>query len=132
MLTNLTNDWNTISSALNYPVNFSEEDQTRYQNAKKCYICNSKFNKSDHKKTKHHYHYIKENNYAGTLCISCNLKLRTPHFLPVVVHSLSYDLSLILKELDGDRVDVNVNKKNKIRFYSTSVGKSKFIVVLPI
>ena len=42
MLANLSNDWSNISSTLNYPINFSEEDQARHQNANKCDICNSK------------------------------------------------------------------------------------------
>ena len=50
---------------------------------KKCDICKSSFNKTNLKKTKHHFHYLEENNYAGTLCTPCNLKLKSPFFLPV-------------------------------------------------
>ena len=93
----------------------------------KCDICQCRFIKTDRKKIKHHFHYLRENNYAGTLCSSCNLKLRTLHHLSVVVHNLSYDLSLILKEYNEDRFDFNVNKKDGMRFYSASVGKLKFV-----
>ena len=127
MLTNLTNDWKEISSTLNFPINFSQEDKKIHAEKKNCDICKCKFNKTNRKKTKHHFHYLKEDNYAGTLCTSCNLKLRMPHFLPVVVHNLSYDLSLILKEYDEDRFEFDINKKEGMRFYSATVGKLKFV-----
>ena len=127
MLTSLTNDWNTISSTLKYPINFSEEDRKRHNEAKKCSICKRRFNKTDRKKIKRHFHYLKENNYAGSFCNACDLKLRTPHFLPVVIHNLSYDLSLMLKEYDDERFEFKVNKKDEMRFYSASVGKLKFV-----
>ena len=40
-----------------------------------------------------------------------HLELKTPHFLPIIVYNLSYNLFLILKEFDGKRFEVNVNKK---------------------
>ena len=127
MLANLTDDWKEIPSTLNHPLNISEEDRKKHNEKNKCDICKCRFNKTDHKKIKHHFHCLRENNYARTLCSSCNLKLRTPHYLPVVVHNLSYDLSLILKEYDEDRFDFNVNKKDGMRCYSASVGKLKFV-----
>ena len=60
----------------------------------------------------HHIHHLKENNYGGTLCNDCNLKLPSPKNLPVVTHNLSYILSLILKDFDSSRYNVEVNKKN--------------------
>ena len=127
MLKNITNDWNAISSRLNYPINFSEEDKKSHNETIKCDICKCKFNKTDRKKTKHHFHYLKENSYTGTLCSVCNLKLRTPHYLPVIIHNLGYDLTIILKEYDEDKFDFNVNKKDGMRFYLASVGKFKFV-----
>ena len=91
MLANLTDDWKEISSALNYPLNICEEDRKKHTEKNQCDICKCRFNKTDCKKMKHHFHYLRENNYAGTLCCSCNLKIRTPHYLPVVAHNLSYD-----------------------------------------
>ena len=55
------------------------------------------------------------------------MKLRTPHHLPVVVHNLSYDLSLILKEYDEEKFDFKVNKKDGMKFYFASVGKLKSV-----
>ena len=80
MLTSLTEDWTSILSKLNYPINFSPQDMELHASKNKCDLCKCKFNKISHKKTKHHYHYLKENNYAGTLCTMCNLKLRNPFF----------------------------------------------------
>ena len=127
MLTNLTDDWKQISSTLNYPLNISEEDRKKHNEKNKCDICKCRFNKTDHKEIKHYFHYLRENSYARTLCSSCNLKLRTPHCLPVVVHNLSYDLPLILKEYDEEKFDFNVSKKDGMRFYSACVGKLKFV-----
>ena len=127
MLANLTDDWKELSPTLNYPLSISEENRKKHNGKNNCDIWKCIFNKTDCKKTKHHFHYLRENNYAGTLCSSCNLKLKTPYHLPVVVHNLSYDLSLILKEYDEDRFDFNVNKKDGMRFYSASVGKLKFV-----
>ena len=123
MLANLTDDWKEISSTLNYLLNISGENRKKHNEKNKCDICKCKSNKTDRKKIKHRFHYLREKNYTGTLCSSCNLKLRTPHYLPVVVHNLSYDLSLILKEYDKEKFDFNVTKKDGMRFYSASVGK---------
>ena len=79
------------------------------------------------KTNKHHFHHLKENNYAGSLCTQCNLKLRTPLFLPVVIHNLSYDLSLILKEYDESMFEFNINKKEGMKFYCATVGKLKLV-----
>ena len=57
----------------------------------------------------------------------CNLKLRTPFFLPVVIHNLSYDLSLMLKNYDEDKFSFNINKKEGMHFYSATVGKLKLL-----
>ena len=51
MLANLTDDWNEITSTLNYPINFSEEDKKDHNEKNKCDICKCKFNKTDCKKT---------------------------------------------------------------------------------
>ena len=69
-----------MSSKLNYPINFFPQDMELHTSKNKCNLCKCKFNKTAHKKTKYHYHYLKENNYTGTLCTMCNLKLRTPYF----------------------------------------------------
>ena len=127
MLTNLTNDWNDIAVNLNFPINFSDEDQQCHNRKSSCDICQCKFNKTNRKKMQHHFHYLQFDNYAGTLCALCNLQLKTPHFLPVIVHNHSYDLSLILKEYDEEMFKVNVNKKDGMRFYSATIGKLKFV-----
>ena len=113
MLASLTNDWNDIAVNLNFPINFSDEDQQSHNRKSSCDICQCKFNKTNRKKMQHHFHYLQFDNYVGTLCAPCNLQLKTPHFLPVIVHNLSYDLSLILKEYDEEMFKVNVNKKRR-------------------
>ena len=126
MLTSLTKDWKSISSKLNFPINFSPEDMELHAQKKKNVICAIVNSTKRHIK-KNHFHYLKENNYAGTLCTQCNLKLRTPFFLPVVIHNLSYDLSLILKQYDETKFDFSVNKKDGMRFYCATVGKLKLV-----
>ena len=123
----ISEDWKEISSKLNFPINFSPSDMQTHAEKKKCDICKSSFNKTNLKKTKHHFHYLEENNYAGTLCTPCNLKLKSPFFLPVIFHNLSYDLSLILKQYDENTYDFKVNKKGGMNFYSATVGKLKLV-----
>ena len=109
MLTNMTKDWSDISTNLNFPINFSDKDRQSHAMKTTCDICQCKFNKTNRKKMQHHFHYLQYDNYAGTLCAPCNLQLKTPHLLPVIVHDLSYDLSLILKEYDEEKFKVSIN-----------------------
>ena len=116
----ISEDWKEISSKLNFPINFSPSDMQTHAEKKKCDICKSSFNKTNLKKTKHHFHYLEENNYAGTLCTPCNLKLKSPFFLPVIFHNLSYDLSLILKQYDEILKEqhisnISIKRKRKMR-----------------
>ena len=126
MLTSLTEDWKSMSSKLNYPINFFPQDMELHTSKNKCNLCNCKFNKTAHKKTKSHYHYLKENNYAGTLCTMCNLKPRTHIFLPVVFHNHSYNLSLMLDNYDEDKFSFNVNKKKDCIFILLLLGSSNY------
>ena len=78
MLTNLTNNWNDIAVNLKFPINFSDEDQQTHNRKSTCDIYQCKFNKTNRKKMRHHFHYLQFDNYAGTLCAPCNLQLKTP------------------------------------------------------
>ena len=128
MLKSLTNDWKTISTSnLNYLINLSEEAWKRHRRINKCDVCNSRFNKINSRKMKHHFQHLKENNYAATLCAPCVFTLRSPYFLPVVIHNFSDNLTLILKEYDDERFDFEVNEKDGMKFYSPSVGELNFI-----
>ena len=127
MLTNISNDWKGIQEKYTYPINISNQELKIHRLKSVCDICQSKFNTSDKKKTCHHFHYKPINNYASTLCACCNLKLKTPQYLPILVHNLSYDLSLILKDYDEDQFKVEVNKKQGMNFYSATIGKLRFI-----
>ena len=126
MLTNMTKDWSDLSTNLNFLINFSDKDRQSHAMKTTCDICQCKFDKTNRKKIQHHFHYLQYDNYAGTLCAPCN-QLKTPHLLPVIVHNLSYDLSLILKEYNEEKFKLNVNRKDGMKFYSATIGKFRFL-----
>ena len=61
------------------------------------------------------------------MCSKCNLSFKNNiRTLPIVVHNLSYDLCLILKEAKTD-LDIRINKKQGMKFYSARFKNLKFI-----
>jgi hypothetical protein len=64
-------------------------------------------------KCKDHDHF--RGNFRGTACKVCNLKYRTPDFIPVYFHNLeSYDAHFLIKELGINDKEINIiaMKKN--------------------
>jgi hypothetical protein len=54
--------------------------------------------------------------YRGAACNSCNLRCRTPNYVPLLIHNLSeYDLHFIVRELGNDpgRIDIIPNTEEK-------------------
>ena len=76
---------------------FGKNEEERYNEETKCWICNGKF-KEDDKKVKDHCHFT--GRYRGAAHNSCNLKYRKPNFTPLAFHNLSgYDSHLFIKNL---------------------------------
>ena len=126
LLDKLSEDWESIRKKYNYPINVSDEDRKRHIQIRKCDICNSSFS-SKNPKVLHHVHLLRNNNYASILCNTCNLRLPTPAQLPVIIHNLSYDLTLILKYFNDTKYKVDITKKNGNNYDYARIGNLKFI-----
>ena len=99
----------------------------RYKRASKCHICFKPFNSKD-PKVRDHCHYTCQ--YRGPAHSLCNLKYRTPSYIPVVFHNLSgYDTHLFIKELGKHSKDIGVIAKNKEDYvtFSVNVAVDKYI-----
>ena len=125
MINNLSRDAAELLASCKHPINVSKSDFALHKSKLKCDVCSVKFTTKT-PKVLHHYHHMRENNYAGTLCSNCNLLLRQPKYMPVIVHNLSYDLTLILKEAHPN-IEIEVNKKEGFRFYSAKIKNLRFI-----
>ena len=127
LLTSISNKWeNILKSHSSYPLHMTQVDEDNFQRAKKCEVCETKFSNSVIK-VRHHFHYKEKNNYAGALCNRCNLAFKDKiKYLPVLVHNLTYDMTLILKQASS-HFQIDVNKKQGINFYSGQYKKIKFM-----
>ena len=76
-----------------------------HEAAEKCHICLKEFNDPKNKKVRDHCRYT--GLYRRAAHNNCNLKYRTPDYIPIVFHNLSgYDTHLFIKEL-GRRFNKN-------------------------
>ena len=81
----------------NVPVKMTDDDEMAYQQAKTCYACRLGL-KED--RVRDHCHLTGK--YRGAAHSKCNLKMKTPTFVPVLFHNLEgYDSHLFVKSLGG-------------------------------
>ena len=77
------------------PITMSEDDEANFRKAQDCYAC-GKLLKED--RVKDHCHLTGK--YRGAAHNKCNLKMRTPKFIPVLFNNLAgYDTHLFIKSL---------------------------------
>ena len=75
---------------------FTAKDQSAFENAKICWICQKEFGES--KKVRDHCHFTGK--FRGAAHNICNLQFKKPKFTPVIFHNLSgYDAHLFVKNL---------------------------------
>ena len=80
------------------PINISEQEEESFKNAIKCYACGLDLKEYD--RVRDHCHLTGK--YRGAAHSKCNLKMRTPKFVPVLFHNLEgYDSHLFVKSLGG-------------------------------
>ncbi|GBN03027.1 hypothetical protein AVEN_181048-1 [Araneus ventricosus] len=96
----------------------TSEKVIAHENSDRCCICKGEFTTSDYK-AKDHDHM--QGYYRGAPHNSCNLKARVPHFLPIIMHSLSgYDSHLFIRELGEDEKTIDVIPENSEKYISFS------------
>jgi hypothetical protein len=102
---------------------FNESNADSFRRADRCYLCDNKFNND---KVRDHCHLTGA--YRGAACNSCNLRCRSPNFIPVILHNLSgYDSHFIARELGNDpgRIDVIPNTQEKYISFTKHVNGIK-------
>ena len=95
------------------------EDEQKYQDSQNCWICNEELNAN---KVRDHCHVTGK--FRGAAHDKCNLKLRMPRKLPIILHSLQgYAGHIIFKELNNFDVDVAVIPKGIDKYMSIIVNR---------
>ena len=100
---------------------FGKEEEERYNEGTKCWICKEEFDDKDKdkEKVKDHCHYT--GRYRGAAHNKCNLNYRKPNFTPVVFHNLSgYDSHLFIKNLGFSEGNINCIPNNEEKYISFS------------
>ena len=88
------------------------DDEERYQNSQICWICNEKIN-NDKDKERDHCHITGK--FRGAAHKKCNLKLKIPRKLLVIIHNL--EGHIIFKELNNfDNIDIQVIPKTSEKY----------------
>ena len=80
------------------PINISEQEEESFKNAVKCYACGLDLEED---RVRDHCHLTGK--YRGAAHSKCNLRMKTPKFVPVLFHNLEgYDSHLFVKSLGGE------------------------------
>ncbi|XP_064620678.1 uncharacterized protein LOC135483596 [Lineus longissimus] len=92
----------------------TQQQQTTYNFARNCYLCDKMFTAQNFK-VRDHNHFTGE--YRGAVHRNCNLLFNSPKFIPVYFHNLSgYDAHLFVKNLKGRLNVIASNSENYISF----------------
>ena len=79
------------------PIKISEQEEESFKNAIECYACGLDLGDD---RVRDHCHLTGK--YRGAAHSKCNLRMRTPKFVPVLFHNLEgYDSHLFVKSLGG-------------------------------
>ncbi|CAI6375126.1 unnamed protein product [Macrosiphum euphorbiae] len=108
------------------PIIMSVEDSRVHGVKIMCDLCACAFSERNCK-TAHHDHL--SGRFLKTLCNTCNLKLKTPNFVPCFLHNLSnYDAHFIVTNLanggDTNRISVIANTEEKYISFSRYINNS--------
>jgi len=111
---------------VNVPIIMSVEDCHVHDVKTMCDLCRCTFSERNCK-TAHHDHL--SGRFLKTLCNTCNLKLKTPNFVPCYLHNLSnYDAHFIVTNLacddDNNRISVIANTEEKYISFSKYINNS--------
>ena len=96
------------------------EQWRKHNRATSCHICLKGF--KDDPKVRDHCHYT--GSYQGPVHSICNLRYKTPHYIPIVFYNLSgYDAHLFVRELRKkfNTCKITVIAENKDKYISFNV-----------
>jgi len=124
---NLSNKWADIVKNMPYhPLHMSNEDEEAFKKAEMCEMCNQKF-PTHQQKHRHHDHTKDRMNYIGAYCARCNLQMKNHRTaIPCLAHNHSYDLGLILKEMQVN-TKIKILTKQGLRYHSVELNNLKFL-----
>lgn len=110
----------------NIPKKMSNEDESNFQNAKICHICEKPFQIGEEGMVRDHSHFTGK--FRGAAHSNCNLQYNENRTIPVVFHNLTnYDSHFLVKKLvhgfEGDTKIIPINSEKYISFIKT-VDKS--------
>ena len=95
----------------------TKKEQSEFENAKICWICQKGFEEKD-RKVRDHCHFTGK--FRGAAHVKCNLQFKKPTFTPVIFHNLSgYDAHLFVKNLgetEGNNKCIPNNEEKYISF----------------
>ena len=96
----------------------TKKEQTEFENAKICWICQKRFKKKD-KKVQDHCHFTGK--FRGAAHNNCNLEFQKTKFTPVIFHNLSgYDAHLFIKNLGKSEGNIKCIPNNEEKYISFS------------
>ncbi len=125
----LTEDLGPIYEILKNPkpIVMSDSEKDQHTKSLNCYACDIKFNtirlnertKKEEKVIKCQDHCHITGKYRGAACDKCNLRMRTPMFVPVVFHNLEgYDAHLFVKSLGLEEGEIRCIPKTDEKYIS--------------
>ena len=98
------------------PINMSEQEEESFKNATVCYTCGLKLRND---RVRDHCHLTGK--YRGAAHEKCNLRMRTPKFVPVLFHNLEgYDSHLFVKSLGLSNGEISCIPKTDEKYISFS------------
>ena len=96
----------------------TKKEQSEFENAKICWICQKGFEEKD-KKVRDHCHFTGK--FHGAAHNKCNLQFKKPTFTPVIFHNLSgYDAHLFVKNLGETEGNIKCIPNNEEKYISFS------------
>ena len=104
------------------PMNsLTHEEWREFNKATKCHICLKEFQELN-PKVRDHCHYTGQ--YRGPAHRNCNLRYKTPSYIPILFHNLSgYDAHLFIRKLGKkfDKGKIGVIAENKEKYISFNI-----------
>ena len=98
------------------PINMTEQEEENFKNAPVCYACGLELNND---RVRDHCHLTGK--YRGAAHKECNLRMRTPEFVPVLFHNLEgYDSHLFVKSLGLSDGEIRCIPKTDEKYISFS------------